>query len=532
MSKLSERCILAIDLGTSGAKVGVISTHGRIFEHAFEGVGTKILPDGGAEQDPDEWWTALKKAWGKILRKKSFKPEQVDAICCTGQWSGTVAVDRDGKPLMNAIIWMDSRGARYINDLTGGLIRVSGYGVFKLPRWIRLTGGIPAHSGKDSIAHILFIKNAFPDIYSGTYKFLEPKDYLNLRLTGRFAATYDSIALHWVTDNRDISHIHYDRNLLKHSGVDPDKLPELIGACDVLGTLRKDVAEELGLHQSVKVIGGTPDMHSAAIGSGAVRDYEGHLHIGTSSWLICHVPFKKTDVFHNMASLPSALPGRYFVANEQETAGACLDFLGNALITEMGTDKTRGFIPLRVKREGYYALFNEAAGSIPPGSGGVIFTPWLYGERTPVENSTLRGSFFNLSLDTTWQHLVRAVFEGVAYNSRWLLRHVERFTGKMMEGLRMIGGGARSELWCQIHADVLNRSVYQVEEPAMSNLRGAAFLASIALGHLNVEDIPGCVPVAKVFTPDKANSPVYEGLYDEFIRFYKKVKGIYSRLNG
>src|SRR5262249_29277498 len=165
-----------------------------------------------------------------------------------------------------------------------------------------------------------------------TYKFLEPKDYLNLRLTGRFAASYDSITLHWLTDNRDIRRIAYDDRLLALAGVERDKLPDLKHATDILGPLTPAAAAELGLPRGLPVVAGTTDSQSAAIGSGAVKDYEAHLYVGTSSWISCYVPFKKTDFRSNMASLPSAVPGRYYVANEQECAGVCLTYLRDNLL--------------------------------------------------------------------------------------------------------------------------------------------------------------------------------------------------------
>ena len=139
---------------------------------------------------------------------------RVVAVCVTAQWAGTVPVGEDGRPLRDAIIWMDTRGAPYVKDVTGGLLRVEGYGVRRLTKWLRRTGGIPSLAGKEPVAHILYLRHRFPEIYARTKMFLEPKDYINLRLTGKYAASYDSIALHWVTDNRDIHHIDYDPELL------------------------------------------------------------------------------------------------------------------------------------------------------------------------------------------------------------------------------------------------------------------------------------------------------------------------------
>ena len=146
-------------------------------------------------------------------------------------------------------------------------MKVEGYGIDKLLTWIRRTAGIPGHAGKDPTAHILFIKHVFPEIYQRTYKFLEPKDYINLRLTGKFRASYDSIALHWVADIRDLNKVKYDDRLIKLSKIDRQKLPDLQRAVDILGPLRPNVAKELGLSDGVQVVTGTPDVQSAATGA-------------------------------------------------------------------------------------------------------------------------------------------------------------------------------------------------------------------------------------------------------------------------
>ncbi len=517
--------ILAIDLGTSGPKVGLITPQGVVIACEIESTKLAILPGGGAEQDPDDWWAAIKTATARLLAGNPDAVRDIKAIGCTSQWSGTVAVDRDGRHLMNAIIWMDSRGAAYAQQITGGFPRVEGYGLSRLLTWIRLTGGIPTQSGKDPIAHILYIKHALPDIYHHTYQFLEPKDYLNLRLTGLFASSHEAITLHWVTDNRDIDGIRYDEKLLRWSTIDEEKLPPLKRAVDILGPLRPEVARELGLPEDIPVIMGTPDMHSAAIGSGAVDDYEPHLYIGTSSWLTCHVPYKKTDLFHNMASLPSAVPGRYFLINEQETAGACLAFLRDNILYVDDELKRE------TKAENVYPIFDRMVEAAPPGSDKLIFTPWLHGERTPVDDRHVRGGFHNLSLRSTRAHMIRAVFEGVAFNSRWLHHFVEKFTKRRLDRIRIIGGGANSRVWCQIHADVLDRTIVQVRDPIQANLRGVGLLAAVATGHTTFARINNDVPMADEFTPNPANRAIYDELFAAYGEIYKQNKRIHAKLN-
>jgi xylulokinase len=520
-----EVVILAIDLGTSGPKVGLVDSRGRVIGSEFEPTTLHLLPGGGAEQDPQDWWRAIVSAARRLLDRQLVPVEQIAALGCTGQWSGSVAVGSDGRPLMNAIIWMDTRGVEAVRRLGKGPLQVAGFTPGKLLTWVRLTGGMPTGAGKDPIAHILYIKDARPDIYRQTYKFLEPIDYLGLKLTGKYAASFDSITLHWVTDNRDVERVVYDERLLAMSGIERSKLPDLLPPVDVLGGLTSRAAVELGLPEGLPVVIGAPDVHTAAVGAGAVADYQAHLYIGTSSWLVCHLPVKKTDVFLGMASLPAAIPGRYLVVAEQESAGACLNYLRDQVFFPKD-ELSQGEPP-----EDVYQIFDRIVIGVPAGSQRLIFTPWLYGERAPVEDPYVRGGFFNLTLNTSRSHLLRAVYEGVAYNSRWLLESMEKFTGQRMDPIRMVGGGARSGVWCQICADVLDRAVLQVRDPIQANLAGVAFLTFLALGQMQVGDIPDWVQIEGTYQPSPENRAVYDDLFGEYLQLYKSLKPIYARLN-
>ncbi len=519
-------CILAIDLGTSGPKVALVTTEGEVLGSEVESTELFLSEGGGAEQDPDDWWRAISAATRRITDRKIVPTERIIAVAVTSQWAGTVPVDKAGNALSRAIIWLDSRGAKYVPEVAGGLVRIHGYDALKLASWLRKTGGVPSLAGKEPVAHILFLRHERPDIYDAAYKFMEPKDYLNLRLTGKFVATVDSIALHWVTNNRNIDNIQYDEQLLAQTTLPREKLPDLVRAVDVIGTLTPNAARELGLSESTQVVGGTPDVPAAAVGSGAAGDFEGHIYVGTSSWLTCHVPFKKTDLTHNMASLPSALPGRYFIGNEQETAGACMTWLrDNVFCRDDALDP--GAPP-----DDVFERFGELAAEVPAGSDKLIFTPWLYGEHTPVANPYLRAAFSNVSLRTTRAHMIRSVMEGVAYNTRWLMGGVESFIGHPFEGLRFIGGGAKSELWCQIFADVLNRPIDRVADPLSANVRGAAFVAAVGLGRLKVEDIASRVPIEKRYMPNQSHRPIYDELFKAFLQIQKTSEALYNRLNG
>ncbi len=513
-----KRWVLAIDLGTTGPKVSLVSLEGEILGWEKEPTRLILLPGGGAEQEPAEWWAAIQRATHRLLDRIPGARDRIAAIGCTGMWSTLVPVDAGGAPLMNAILWMDTRGAEEVRRLWGGFPSIAGYRLDRLFLWLRLTGGVPGHSGKDTIAHLLYLRQHHPDVYRATWKFLEAKDYLNLCLTGRAAASYDSIALFWLTDNRNIHRVDYHPRLLQPVGVTREKLPDLRPAVEILGPLRPEAARDLDLPAGIPVIVGTPDVQASAIGSGAVRDEEPHLYLGTSSWLTCHVPFRRVDLIRNMTTLPSAIPGRYFIANEQETAGACLQALRSILEDPAASLE----LPEPV--------LDQIAAQAPPGSGGILFAPWLYGERTPVEDSSLRGGFFNVSLGVRREHFVRAVFEGVAYNTRWLLEAVEAFLGHRVDDIRFIGGGARSTVWGQIMADVLNRTIHQVQEPQLAALRGVALLAGVALGGLTWEAIPERVPIAATFRPNPAYRALYDAMFREFLAFYRATRGIYRRL--
>ncbi|HHY54592.1 MAG TPA: xylulose kinase [Chloroflexi bacterium] len=518
--------LLAIDLGTSGPKVALYTATGELLAGASAPTPLIFTPDGGVEQAPSAWWEAICTAARRVLAMVDGAAARVTGIGVTTQWSGTVPIDANGETLGNAIIWMDARGARHIRRMTGGFPTVAGYGARKLWTWIRKTGGIPGHSGKDSIAHILFLRQEQPDRYAATVKFLEPKDYINYKLTGRVASTGETMTLHWVTDNRAINNIHYDAELLWLSSLDRAKLPDdLLRSIDVVGTLTSAAAADLGLSAQVQVVAGAPDIHTAAVGSGAVADFDAHCYIGTSSWLSCHAPFKRTDIIHNMATLPSALPGRYLLINEHEIAGAALNFLRDRVL--FGEDALAN----HPAPEDVFARLEAAASAAPPGSNRVIFTPWLNGERSPVDDHTLRGGWHNLSLRTTRNDLVRSVYEGVALNTRWLQLYVEKFIRRPLREVRMVGGGARSDLWCQLHADVLQRPVLQIADPLHVNTRGAAFLAAVGLGYLRLDELTDHTPVARRYEPRPALVRLYDELFDAFVALYQKTHAIHRHLN-
>jgi xylulokinase len=318
--------ILAVDLGTGGLKTGAVSMRGEVLAHAIGHLHTTYLPDGGAVQDPAEWWARFSEGVRSVIDSKQVVPGDLVAVGITGQWGSTVPVDAGGNPVGDCLLWSDTRGGRFSARAMGGPISLFGYSPANILRWVQLTGGAPSPHGADPLGHELYLRNCEPQVYARTRTLLEPLDYLGLKLTGRVAATPASMILSWLTDNRSGSSTAYVPELVRRSGRDHARLPELLPTGSVLGPVAQGVGEELGI-PSVPVVCGVPDLHTAFLGSGAVAPYEAHITISTTSWIACEVPIKRTDVIHQMATVPGLRAGAYLVANNHETAGLCLKWL-------------------------------------------------------------------------------------------------------------------------------------------------------------------------------------------------------------
>ena len=522
-SSPSEPCVLAVDLGTSGCKTALVSLKGKVLAWAFEPVSLHVLPHGGAEQDPADWWAAFLSTARKVLAKRGPHEAPVVAVCCSCQGEGTIPIDERGEPLSRALLWMDMRGAEALRRHVRGLVNVAGYDALKLWKWLRLTGGAPALSGKDPAGHMLFIRDEWPQVYKRTAKFLNVLDFLVLRLTGRCVATQDSILTSWVTDNRDAEKIAYHPGLLRGSGIEPEKFPELVRCTDVVGTLRREVAGQLGLPWSTPVVAGAVDTTAAAIGSGAVADFDAHLYIGTSSWIAAHVPFKKTDVDASIASVPCAIPGRYLMVAMQTSAGANLTFLRDKVLYH--TDE----LLQEAHQPDVYKILDQIAARVPAGSRGLVYTPWLFGERSPVEDRTLRAGLFNLSLEHSREDIIRAFLEGVALNTRWLMEPVGRFLGQKPKTLTIVGGGGASSLWCQIFADVLDVKVRQLEDPQQANALGAAAIAAVGLGLMRFDEVPQRTARAAEYEPNPAHREVLDESFSTFLELHRRLSPLYRR---
>ncbi|MCF5632735.1 xylulose kinase [Pseudomonas syringae] len=519
-----EQLVLAIDLGTSGCKCALVSMEGDIRAWAFHGVPLHVS-GLSAEQDPEDWWNAFLRGANELLGADLLRRRQVVAVCCSTQSEGTVCVDRNGSALGRALLWLDKRGADSIKKrMGGGWCNLGGYGPLKLWRSLRLTGGVASLSGMDSAGHMAYILDHDPARYERTHKFLNVLDYMNLRLSGRYCATGDSMLTAWITDNRDPHRIRYDDSLIRALGIDAGKLPELVGSTEVIGTLQPELADALGLPHSTPVVAGAVDTSAVAVGA-TVSDFAPHLYLGTSSWVGAHVPFKKSSVRHHIAAVPSAVKGRYLAMAMQSAAGANLSFLRDKVLyhpDELLSDEQQPDV---------YALLDRIAARVPPGSRGLIYTPWLCGERSPIGDPSLRAGLFNLKLDHSRDDIIRAFMEGVAHNTRWMLEPFSQCIGQSSGVIVATGGGAQSDVWCQIMADVCGRVIQQPHNPLQPNSRGAALIAAVALKKLQFTDLPALQRPHRLYEPSALTRRLYDDRFATFKEVRKRLAPLYRRLN-
>ena len=514
---MKEKYILAHDVGTSANKAVLVRLDNTIVGRKTAEYCVHHPERGYAEQSPSDWWNAVVTTTRDLLDSTGTKPSDIVGLVFSAQMAGTLPVDDEGEALMPCMIWLDTRAAEQAKKIWSGVIKVSGYSVFTLMRFLRITGGAPGLAGKDGISKMLWLKENEPDIYSKAFKFLDSKDYLLYKSTGNFVTSRDNANITWLMDTRT-ERLCWSDSILKKYGINREKLPEIKKSTELAGRLTAEAAEDLGLSPGTPVVVGAGDITSAAIGSGAVTENQIHAYVGTSSWVACHTSRRKKDVRHYVGSICSANPDMYLCIAEQETAGACLDWVKAQMFKE--------------KVEEVYELFDHMAANVEPGSRGLIFTPWLFGERAPVDDPTIRGGFHNLSLDHSSGHIVRAVLEGVAFNMKWALNCLEKLTQRA-DAINIIGGGALSRTWCQIFADVLNRRMKQVCDPKEAGAKGAAIIAAVALGHIKrLEDAERLVRIDEVFEPNLENLKLYEGIFKEFKNIYKNNCKMCHRLNA
>lgn len=505
--------VLGYDFGTSALKAALYDAEGQIAASASEPLRLLFPAHGWAEQRPEDWWTAMAAVTRRVLSEAHAPADSVKAIGMAAQMCGVVPVDANGRSLFNCLIWLDMRSADIARREFGGPI--AGYNLTDVLRWLRYTGGAPNLTGKDPPTKMLWLKERMPEVWSRTHKLLDVKDYLLHRCTSRFVTSYDCAHLTWLLDGRE-GHKHWSPVLLDRLGLDAAMLPELAAATEVAGALTPEAAAALGLKSGTPVAVGTGDVSAAALAAGNPENGSAHLCIGTSSWFGAMIPKSRVSPLTNIGSISGADGRDYLLIATQENAGSCVKWAVHAL----------GF-------GGDFDAFEQAAGQARERADAPLFTPWMFGERVPIDDKHVRGGFARLSLDSGREDMARAIYEGVALNARWAMRGFDKLSDRKGTTLRLLGGGARSALWCQIFADVLQRPLERIVEPESGGTRGSAMTAAVVAGwYPDLASASAMTRAQRLFQPDPLLAGFYAERFATFTRYYSGVKRWYARTAG
>lgn len=525
--------VLAHDIGTTGDKTCLyrIGERLELVNSCMEEYPLFMTPDGGAEQRADDWWNAVCRATRRTLESTGVSPEAIKGIAFCCQMQGLILVDREGRALRNPMIYMDARATKQIEQsLNTGLLRIENMNVFKAAPTLWITGGMAA-TAKDPLWKYHWVRENEPALFARADKWLDVKDYLNLRCTGRATMTQDSANITFIYDTRP-GKLGWSRRLCRIFEVDMRHLPQVITSTEKVGGLTKEAASEMGLKEGTPVFGGGGDVTCVAIGAGCTSEHDTHIYVGTSGWVAANVSKRMVDITNFIASILGAMPGHYNYIAEQETSGLCLQWVRDHLaLDEIGVYlKTHPGEKAPVPSS-LYGLLNQTVEQTPPGAGGVIFTPWLHGNRSPRQDPYARAMFFNIGLNSGKRMMVRAVLEGVAYHKRWMLEAVEKKIPRR-ERVRFVGGGAKSEVWCQIMADVTGRAIETIENPQDAGTVGAAAICGIGLGVIpSFQAVGSFIPVKQTYLPRSEHRPTYDAGFEVFKSLYEKNKKLFHRLN-
>ena len=388
-------------------------------------------------------------------------------------------------------------------------------------------------SAKDPVWKYKWVENNEPDIYRKIYKWLDVGDYLVARATGRIVRTADSAFATFLYDTRKGKE-GWNKGLLKMYGINPDHMPDIIDCSDLVGGLTKKAADELGLVEGIPVFGGGGDTTFVNIGAGCVSPGDTHIYVGTSGWVSTYMDHQTVDLTSMITGVLSAKKGYFNYYAELETAGKCFEWvMAHLALDEIGiyldrvkvTDVESRYLSL-------YDYLSDEVSKVPPGANGVIFTPWLHGNRCPFEDSNAGGIFFNIRVENGKRDMIRAVLEGICYHLRWLLE-CEMRKVKTSDTIRFVGGGALSPVTCQMLADITGRTI---ETVGNSQEVGAVGTALVVAAGIKGEDVltlaKRLVKVNRVYQPDASNKAVYEKNYRVFKRLYRSNARNFSMING
>jgi len=515
---------LSFDVGTSGVKACLCSIE---YDKSHpESSDLKILAaenaryplyigeNGVMEQDAEEIFSAIARTSGKLIAGTGINPRDIRAVCFCGCLIGSVPVDLDGKPLCKAFSFLDSRGKILLDEEAAGPFTFKGIRIHKLLRGLRTALLVPA-SSKDFVWRIKWLERYAPELQKKLYKWLNYKEYFIFRATGRFIMTEDTAFSTGLFDSRP-GRKHFDRKLCGMYGISPDVFPEVVPSTDIVGGLTENAAAEMGLCPDIPVVAGGNDTSVVPVGAGTIQPGDVNIYTGTCGWVSTVTRKRKVSTSCYMATITGVQSDRRNMYGQMETAGKALSW-ARRLIYDENTGHDR---------------IEEEAASVPAGSKGILFTPWLAGSRAPFSDDRIGAMFVNLHADTTKAELARSTLEGVCFQFRWLYECQMKSLKIRSRTIRLCGGAAESPVFCQILADVLGQKVEVPAFPQDSGVVGLSCLSAVADGQLGgFSDICYVVKAEKVYSPNPENRPVYDSLFTAYKEIYRSNKRILNMLN-
>ena len=500
--------ILSFDVGTSTLKGILVNKEGEICSSATATYQVDFPREGWAEEDPSDWWNGVVNVTREIMSKCDVEPVNVKGIVFSTQVCNVIPVAGDGTVLRKAISWMDSRADEEATEI------------------VEMMGGAEAcesvigtvFTGMDTLPKVRwFIKNE-PELADRMDCFLDVNGYLTYRATGE--KTYDISSASFLGYDRENGAIYGE--LIGTSGFDPSRFPRLVKSFEKVGNLTPEAASELGLNIETAVFGGTDDIQSTALGAGRAGNGDAHVYLGTSGWVAVGSD-KVVPLSNGGGCIMSADPDLQLWVYSTETCCATLNwFIDNFYAEEKK----------RMEEDELFAYISEEAASVPPGSGNLLFNPWLSGERSPIQDVFVRGGFLNLGMSHSRKYMLRAVLESIAFNLKWCHDSMEGDLGTRSDSIRILGGGTKNPLWMQIFADVFNRKIQVIKDTQNAGAIGGAFLASLGLGiYESFDDVKKWTKVECEYEPDAGNAEIYERLYKSYQESYGYLKDFYRKLN-
>lgn len=539
-----NKYVITYDIGTTGIKTCLIEIDKemKILASATEGYGLYVDEEtgvkGGSEQDADEWWNAMCVTTKEVFKKcKKIKKEQIEGISFCSAMQGLVLVDKQGKCIRRPMTYMDQRAREEIKKGIAHGVQVAGAEVTKLLKYLKYTGAVSS-SVKDPIWKYKWVEAHEPENFKRIYKWLDVKEYMILRCSGEFVMTNDSAFGTLLYDTRK-GHEGWCKPICDMVGVNIEHMPVIKASTEKVGEVTAQAAKELGLAEGTAVYGGGGDASLIGVGAGATEIGDTHIYSGTSGWVGTVVPEQLVDAGAMMAAIVGANPETYNYFAELETSNKCVGWVKDHLaLDEIGVFlKKYGHKKDDLEEESFnlYDYLEEVIERANPGSDGVVFTPWLHGNRCPFEDPNAAGMFFNIHLETGKTELIRAVVEGVCFHMRWMLERQEQKVAKYKKSnaVRFCGGGALGAATCQILSDILQRDVEVVDSPQNIGAVGAAACIAVGTGMIpSMTDVKKLIPAKITYHPNKANKAVYDRNFEVFKNLYKCNKKNFEILNG